>query len=90
MIEYFCYELQNHITLTGCGSAWLERLIWDQEVAGSNPVTPTISGCSSMVELQPSKLITWVRFPSPAWYLFKDIFERIYPFFHFTGKNYKQ
>ena len=29
-------------------------------------VTPTVSGCSSMVELQPSKLITWVRFPSPA------------------------
>ena len=25
----------------GCGSAWLECLIWDQEVAGSNPVTPT-------------------------------------------------
>ena len=42
MIKYFCYELQNHITLTGCGSAWLERLIWDQEVAGSNPVTPTM------------------------------------------------
>ena len=29
---------------TGCGSAWLERLIWDQEVAGSNPVTPTHAG----------------------------------------------
>ena len=25
---------------TGCGSAWLERLLWEQEVAGSNPVTP--------------------------------------------------
>ncbi len=25
---------------TGCGSVWLERLVWDQEVAGSNPVTP--------------------------------------------------
>ena len=35
---------------TGCGSAWLERLVWDQEVAGSNPVTPTSCGCSSMVE----------------------------------------
>ena len=27
-------------SLSGCGSAWLERLVWDQEVAGSNPVTP--------------------------------------------------
>ena len=26
--------------MTGCGSAGLERLVWDQEVAGSNPVTP--------------------------------------------------
>ena len=25
---------------TGYGSVWLERLVWDQEVAGSNPVTP--------------------------------------------------
>ncbi len=28
-------------SISGCGSAWLERLVWDQEVAGSNPVTPT-------------------------------------------------
>jgi hypothetical protein len=26
---------------TGCSSAWLERLVWGQEVVGSNPVTPT-------------------------------------------------
>ncbi len=25
-----------------------------------------VSGCSSMVELQLPKLLTWVRFPSPA------------------------
>ena len=70
----------NDVQPPGCGSAWLERLVWDQEVAGSNPVTPTqyliksayvyyhilICGCSSMVEHQPSKLDTWVRFPSPA------------------------
>ena len=28
-------------TNTGCSSAWLERLVRDQEVAGSNPVSPT-------------------------------------------------
>ena len=45
---------------------------------GSNPTPSTTGivvkgckvveagGCSSMVELQPSKLIAWVRFPSPA------------------------
>ena len=25
-----------------------------------------LCGCSSMVESQPSKLVAWVRFPSPA------------------------
>ena len=33
-------EVANN-SISGCGSAWLERLVWDQEVAGSNPVTPT-------------------------------------------------
>ena len=28
-------------SMSGCSVAWLARLIWDQEVAGSNPVTPT-------------------------------------------------
>ena len=32
----------------------------------------TSCGCSSMVEHQPSKLDTWVRFPSPA--LLKQLF----------------
>ena len=32
------------VLLSGCGSAWLERLIWDQEAAGSNPVTPISAG----------------------------------------------
>lgn len=27
---------------SGCGSAWLEHLVWDQGVAGSNPVTPIL------------------------------------------------
>ena len=34
-------------------------------VLGSIPRLGTC-GCSSMVEHQPSKLDTWVRFPSPA------------------------
>jgi hypothetical protein len=27
--------------LTGCSVARLSRLLWEQEVAGSNPATPT-------------------------------------------------
>ena len=34
--------------------------------SGSNPLIPTICGCSSVVEPQPSKLVARVRFPSPA------------------------
>ena len=33
---------------------------------------PDMCGCSSMVEHQPSKLDTWVRFPSPACGKFKS------------------
>ena len=61
--------------ITGCGSAWLERLVWDQEVAGSNPVTPTTDS-SVMQECrnwQTSKtkdlvavIAVWVQVPSPA------------------------
>jgi beta-phosphoglucomutase-like phosphatase (HAD superfamily) len=36
-----CSEIAKINSASGCGSAWLERLVWDQEVAGSNPVTPT-------------------------------------------------
>ena len=33
-------SLLERLCEAGCGSAWLERLVWDQEVAVSNPVTP--------------------------------------------------
>ena len=36
-------------SFAGCGAVWLARLIWDQEVAGSNPVTPMITTVYSMV-----------------------------------------
>src|SRR5579883_1759946 len=36
------------------------------EVMDRQATRPWPGGCSSMVELQPSKLATWVRFPSPA------------------------
>ena len=33
---------------SGCSSAWLERCVWDAEVAGSNPVTPKIFSCFAL------------------------------------------
>ena len=47
------------------------RVVWDHEVAGSIPVTPTIknkyhAGIVYRLILQPSKLERWVRFPLPA------------------------
>ena len=49
----------------------VEHLTFNQRVRSSNLLRVTIylCGCSSMVEPQPSKLITWVRFPSPAPFL---------------------
>ena len=45
----------------------VEHLTFNQRVPGSIPGRVTTDcRCSSMVELQPSKLTTWVRFPSPA------------------------
>jgi hypothetical protein len=34
--------LCNRESKSGRGSAWLERLVRDQEVGGSNPLAPTI------------------------------------------------
>ena len=31
----------GNLFASGFGSVWLERVVWDHEVAGSNPVTPT-------------------------------------------------
>ncbi len=36
------FESRLALLFSGCGSVWLERLIWVQEAAGSSPVTPMI------------------------------------------------
>ena len=41
MLESFAAD--GKLKISGRGSAWLERLVRDQEVGGSNPLAPTIS-----------------------------------------------
>jgi hypothetical protein len=36
--------------ITGRSSAWLERMVWDHEVAGSNPVAPIFSPLGREIE----------------------------------------
>ena len=47
-VDFFGWLSYNHTCVmdcdikvdSGCGTVWLVYLIWDQGVAGSNPVTP--------------------------------------------------
>ena len=50
----------------------------------------TMRGCSSMVEHQPSKLDTWVRFPSPALFIAAEalIFRGLPLFIFWKGALY--
>ena len=34
--------MHSLLICSGCSAAWLARLVWVQEVGGSNPSTPTI------------------------------------------------
>ena len=47
---------------TGCGSVWLEHLVWDQGVAGSNPVTPIFcDSYAGVVQWQNTSLPSQIR-----------------------------
>ena len=35
-------EIKRTIREPGCGLAWLWRLLWEQDIGGSNPPIPTI------------------------------------------------
>ena len=38
-----CRRAGQRAQHTGCSAAWLARLLWEQEAAGSNPAIPTRS-----------------------------------------------
>src|SRR6476660_3657482 len=76
-----CIHLQrpggDHVCLSDLARRWLDRTpapgaTVADEALNASPNKPTsvtsaaACGCSSMVEQQPSKLMTRVRFPSPA------------------------
>ena len=65
--------IESNLLSQQCGDAIVAQIAQSVEqrtenprVTGSIPVLGMLCGCSSMVEHQPSKLDTWVRFPSPA------------------------
>jgi hypothetical protein len=35
--------VQAIMSIGGCSAAWLAHLLWEQTVADSNPVSPTLS-----------------------------------------------
>lgn len=50
----------------GVWRSWLARLVWDEEVLGSSPSTPTRAGIVQWLEHQVSNLRIGVRLPLPA------------------------
>ena len=75
--------------MTGCGSAWLERLVWDQEVAGSNPVTPILiyARVAPVVEYRLAKARVAVRIRLALFYLTQNLVTARYPAFFCDGRR---
>ena len=71
-----CVTERTQTNPSGCGSAWLERLVWDQEVAGSNPVTPILiyARVAQWWSIALPRRGSRVRIPSRA---FKEIEKRV-------------
>ena len=69
-------RIAHGLVYSGRGSAWLERLVRDQEVGGSNPLAPTNSfntgltsfntGLTDAVTNQHSRPDVVLRFPQPV------------------------
>ena len=62
---YCLRRFESYPLHQNCMQRLVARLLWQPT---NLRVTRRVKecGCSSMVEPQPSKLMTWVRFPSPA------------------------
>ena len=75
-----CTAILEKLTASGCGAAWLARLLGVQEVPGSNPGSPTIkplhrpvpNHCSNHPNSARQPLITssWIAMRFQPWFPF--------------------
>lgn len=56
------FKIPNSVSMDGVWRSWLARAVWDREVEGSSPFTPTIGTLLELSKIQSLKMDQQVRY----------------------------